>query len=708
MLTRRIALPAVLTAGLLLFSSVGPEVAAQQAPPAPPAGAAPQTTPVETLPQQPTFRTGIDFVRIDVIVTAQGRPVTDLTEADFEVREDGRLQAVEQFRLIRVDGDSRAEAAARPIRGRDDEEREAARDDVRVIVFFLDDYHTRMQSAVSVKAQLTEFIQTQLRPTDMLAVMTPLAPASELSFTRNHGQVIAAINAFEGRKFRYQPRNQFEQQYAQQPTEVVEMLRNQVVMGALQGLSARLGSVREGRKTVVFVSEGFTVTLPPQMRSQNAEIFGGLPNGVAPGAGENNPREDTARAFAMGDLTQRLRDVYDAANRNNVAIYSLDPRGLAAVEFAIDENVGPQQDRAALRATQDSLRMLAENTDGRAIVNRNDLATGLRQVVQDASYYYLIGYTSSAPPDGKFHDVRVNVNRRGVDVRSRRGFWAATSDDIERAARALTPSAGPTRAVENALASIAPALRANQYVRTWVGAARGDNGRTRMTLVWEPIAGPPGARREVPGRVNVIAARESGELLFRGRSAATLQQAAPVGGGVSPRVPAAPSAGGGPYRLEFDAPPGNMELRLTIEAADGGGVIDNEIRTISVPDLTVAETSMSTPRVFRARTVRDLQVLAQDGAAVPTPAREFSRTERVLIRFDGYAAGTDAPQATAVLLNRSGQKVLDVPVVPATAGGTHQIDLGLNQVPPGEYLVEITLGGAGGEVKELVALRVGS
>ncbi|MEQ1759477.1 MAG: VWA domain-containing protein [Vicinamibacterales bacterium] len=692
-----------LLAALLLPAIVVATLSAQQGgaaatpPAAPPAAAAQQAPPAP----QPTFRTGIDFVRVDVIVTANGQPVTDLTEADFDLREDGQPQKLEQFRLVKIDGTPRPDdPAPRPIRNRDDEEREAARDDVRVIVFFLDDYHTRLGTSLSVRQQLVEFIRTQVRPADLLAVMYPLSPASELSFTRNHDSIISAINAFQGRKFRYEPKNEFERQYTQQSTETVELVRNQVVMGALRGVSARLGAVREGRKTLVYVSEGFTVLLPPQLRAQNAELQGGLPNGVGPGAGENNAREDTARAFAMGDIVLRLREVFEAANRNNVAVYSLDPRGLATNEFGIDENVGPQQDRAALAATTDTLRMLSENTDGRAIVSRNDLARGLQQVIQDSSYYYLIGYTSSAPSDGKFHEVKVSVKRRGVDVRARRGFWAATADDVDRATRALTPTAGPGRAVENALASIATSVRSNQSVRTWVGATRGADGKTHMTLVWEPVVGPPGSRREIPGRVSVIAARETGELVYRGRS--TVESASAPASGSAP-------APVGPQRLEFDAAPGQIELRLSIEAATGG-VIDNEIRKVSVPDLTLPQTSMSTPRVFRARTARDMQALIQDGAAVPLTGREFSRADRVLIRFDGYGAGTEMPRASAVLLNRSGQKVLDVPVAPASTGGTHQIDLGLNQVAPGEYLVEITLSGTGtgGDVKELVPLRIGS
>jgi hypothetical protein len=278
---------------------------------------------------------------------------------------------------------------------------------------------------------------------------------------------------------------------------------------------------------------------------------------------------------------------------------------------------------------------------------------------------------------------------------------------VERATRAATPSASPaaTKAFENALASIAPAVRSNQHIRTWVGATRGENGRTHMTLVWEPITGPPGARREAPGRVSIIAARETGELVYRGRSAgeAPAPGATPAG-----RTGGPPSGPTGPQKLEFDAPPGPMELRLSLEAAGGGGVLDNDIRKITVPDLTAAQTHMSTPRVFKARTAREMQNLMQDAAAVPVAAREFSRTERLLIRFDAYGAGTEMPMASAALLTNTGQKVTDVTVTPAAAGGTHQIDLGLNSIAPGEYVVEITVGGGASEaVKELVAIRVG-
>jgi hypothetical protein len=151
-----------------------------------------------------------------------------------------------------------------------------------------------------------------------------------------------------------------------------------------------------------------------------------------------------------------------------------------------------------------------------------------------------------------------------------------------------------------------------------------------------------------------------------------------------------------------------VELRLTDEGVTGVGTLDTETRTIDVPDLTTTGTSISTPRIFRGRTVREMQTLVTDAAAMPAATREFSRAERILIRFDAYGPGTEKPEATAILMNRGGQKISDIPVAAAAVAGTHQIELGFASIPAGEYLVEITVKGSGGELKELIPLRVTS
>jgi hypothetical protein len=144
-------------------------------------------------------------------------------------------------------------------------------------------------------------------------------------------------------------------------------------------------------------------------------------------AGLNGTQVDFA---ARMDMEMLLRDVYDEANKNNVALYMVDPRGLAVGEFDVsDGNVDLQTDRNLLNQTMDTLRTLAVETDGRAIINRNDLVGGMKQIVSDVSAYYLIGYNSTqAPADGKFHEIKVRVKRPGVQVRSRKGYWALTPE----------------------------------------------------------------------------------------------------------------------------------------------------------------------------------------------------------------------------------------------------------------------------------------
>jgi hypothetical protein len=334
----------------------------------------------------------------------------------------------------------------------------------------------------------------------------------------------------------------------------------------------------------------------------------------------------------------------------------------------------------------------------------------------------MIGYTSAqAPIDGKFHQIKVQLSaaakKRGLQVRARRGYWAATPDDVKKAEKATGPTVpDAAKPVMQALASIAVPVQAGKYVRTWLGTQRGDNGKTKVTLVWEPLSKTAvGNLRNdgTPGRVSVIAATEKGDLVYRGRSpdGAQFASANPQATGASASLPASAAsasapAPAAPQALTFEAPPGPLELRMTVEGA-GGGVLDQEIRKLTIPDLTAARPALSTPRVFAVRTPREFQAIAGNAAAVPPANREFSRTMRLLIRFDSYGPGNEVPTPTAALLNNNGQKFADIPVTAAATGGTHQIDMSLATIPAGEYVIEIDAKGATGETaKALVPFRV--
>ncbi len=621
MQTRR-RVPALLV--LLLICSAAPPGAAPQDP---------ANAPAE--PPQPAFRAGINLVRVDVIVTdGRGVPDTSLTRDDFEVLEDGKPQAVDQFRLVRTD---RAEgpdiAPPRELRTRDDELIDALREDVRVFAFLLDDYHVRRERSQRVRETLVRFIRTHIRPNDLLAVMYPLTPVRTLTFTRDHDSVIAGIQRFDGRRGEYTPRNAVEDEHWKRTGggPAVESIRNEVSLDALRALSVRLGSLREGRKSLIYVGESL------------------------PGSGFN---------------MLRLRDVARDANWNNVSIYPFDPTGLTA---------SPATRR------QDALRYLAEETDGRAIINRNTLTEGLAQIARDSSAYYLLGYTSThAAPDGKFHEIRVRVKKRGLDVRARKGYWAITAADAERAANPATFVVTP---VQRALATVGLAEEGRKYVRSWIGTERGDSGRTKVTVVWELVPDRERQPAEQPGRLSLSAADTAGTTRFEAAE------------------PIAPDA----RQVVFDAAPGRLDLRLTVETSVSGDTLDRDLVSIDVPDLAAAPYALATPRVFVARTAAEFRAAVDSIDLVPTPRREFARTERLLIRLTAYGPADDPPAVTAALLGVNSDRLATVPVTPITAGdggGTHQIQFGLAGLAHGEYVIEVKAAGSGGEATALVPLRI--
>jgi VWFA-related protein len=635
--------------------------------------------------QQPIFRAGINTVRVDVIVTdRQGNAVHDLKLEDFEILEDGKPQKPETFRLVRIDTITQPAYTQRTIRTRNDEETAAADENSRIFTFFLDDYHVRRETSMAVRRPVVEFIANQLAPSDLVSVMYPLTPLDAVTLTRSHQGVMNTVEKFMGRKYDYEPINDIERGYVHRATpQTIELIRRQVSLTALRGICTKLGSLREGRKSVILVSEGYTALLPPQLRSN-------LPAGIAapgdvsrdPFAAENNPMEDRAQFGAQMDMQQELRDVFDACNRNNTSIYALDPRGLSAGEFDVSTNISVRTSQDYLNSSLNTLRELAENTDGRAIVNRNDLATAMKQIIRDASAYYLVGYTTQAPTDGKFHEIKVRVKRPGVQVRARRGFWALTNEDISRAL--APPKTGPPPAVTKALAAIAP-MTNRRYIRTWIGSDKGENGKTRLTFLWEPLPPTPGVKRDEARRVTVLATSPAGDIVYRGR------------------VPVDLAAAGSGASASFDAPPGNLDLRLTIEG-DGTGTLDTEDRKIEVPDFSAPDVIISTPKVWAGRNARDFAAITSASPPPPVVTREFRRTDRLLIRFQATAPNGMTPTVTAQLLNQQGTKMSDVPVTSGTS-----IDLSLANLAAGQYLLEITANGDGDKpVSELIAFRVGS
>jgi VWFA-related protein len=618
--------------------------------------------PTAQTPPQTTFRTGVDVVKVNAGVTTRaGNPVTDLTAADFEIKERGKLQTIDGFKFVQIDDtNDLGPDSLREIQSEADQERETARDDVRLIVIFLDDYHVDRTRAIGIRDTLARFVR-RINARDLVAIMFPVTPVTALTFSRDRDAQLRSVSAFEGRKFDFFPKNVFDERYAIASSEVQEQLRDQLTSATLKQLCTHLGGLRDGPKTLVLVSEGLGERVPRYLAQPGVPI-------------------------PIPQLDADPRSLDEVAKENNTSIYPADPRGVASDDLdmrqtATDTTISRRQ----VAAMQEQLRSLAYQTNGRAMVNTANYAEGLHQMLGDSGSYYLLGYTSTeAKHDGLFHEIEVRVKRTGVEVRARKGYWAYTNADLTR--MSAPARAGPPSEVVRALADLM--AKPSEYaVQTSIAMAKGNAGKTDVTLVWEPSssgnAGPP-----VPAVTTV-------------RVTATTSGGAPEFRGVAGHDPRTQSGG----LVTFAAAPGETNLHLVSTAADGR-VVDTEDRVVIVPDFTGTGVSLSTPLVFRARTARDIQRIKAMAGSVPTPVREFHRAERLVVRFYVYSPGGTTPVVNMRLLNARGGPAADLPPATATPDGGFETEFPLAPFGSGEYLIEIEATTGSEHARALVAVRI--
>src|SRR4029079_2429854 len=193
-----------------------------------------------------------------------------------------------------------------------------------------------------------------------------------------------------------------------------------------------LEQVHNRRKALVYVSDGYdfnpfqdarlglmdansTLAENEFARNQNqmrSDDGSGNTNQTDPLTSQQKQNE----TFAAADLARELGELTRQANRANVTIYTIDPRGLVAMGD-IDEQVDPQQWNEFVRKSQDSLRVIAEETGGLAVVNQNDFSKALKRIDAETSDYYVLGYYSKNPDASKRRRViDVKVTRKNAQV----------------------------------------------------------------------------------------------------------------------------------------------------------------------------------------------------------------------------------------------------------------------------------------------------
>jgi VWFA-related protein len=469
-----------------------------------PSGQAPQE-PAKQTPEQPPkppprFRAATNLVRVDVYATKDGTPVQDLTAADFEVFEDNTPQKIDSFEHIVV-----TPAGSEPVVEPSSVTRAnelAADPRRRVFVLYLDTEHVGYEGSHAIKEPLIELMTRIMSADDLVGLMTPKMSPSQVTFGRRTQVIEEGLRRhwFWGRRTSIML-DEREELYSQcfPPTrsaepspsilakQMIERRRERMVLDSLQDLIRHMGAVREGRTAVITVSDGWKLFQPDpgmtrlrtddQGRQADPIPGGPPPVGVGPGGGlttrinnsgfgpsDRTECEKDRAELSMVDHARVFRDLFGEANRNNVSFYPIDPRGLPAFDTPIgpDPPLSLAADYAQLRNRTESLHTLAINTDGIALVNSNDLRKQIRRVADDLTSYYLMAYYSTnGKLDGRFRNIKVRAKRPGVEVRSRKGYRAATQEEVDRArASSSAPVPESKAAITRALGYVESDARA--------------------------------------------------------------------------------------------------------------------------------------------------------------------------------------------------------------------------------------------------------
>jgi VWFA-related protein len=641
-------------------------------------------------PQQPTFRTGANYVRVDMYATRDGQPVQDLRVDEIELLEDGVPQAIEDFEHVVV-------RAAGPQAARSEPDglaasREAAGDPrARVFLIFLDTYHTRLEGAANVRRPLIRFLDRVLGPDDLVALMTPEMTGSDIGLGRKT-TVMSSILEDEwwGRRARIADEDPKEVLYKtcaaaagwseEVTAELIARRREKLTLDAIDDVLVHLGGLREERKAVVVVTEGWMLfrenpRLPAPGRNgpPSPPVF--RPPVAPPSdAGTlNQPTqiecEADRLALSLVDHDRRLREITEEANRGNVTFYPVYARGLVAFDSGIDEQVPLQQDAANLRTRHDSMRALAVDTDGEAIINTNNIEGGLKRIADDLTSYYLFGYYSTnAKLDGRFRSITVRVKRPGVRVRARRGYRGRTAEELVSSNAAADPARSAVTTALNSVAGVNARssfrIRPSTWARSDGAAVGGDvwivgelDYRLRKELAWTA-----GAEAQV-----IVLSSDGTEVLSQKVTVPSGQ------GSFGVHVPES-----GSLR------PGDYAVSVRVQPESGSDLAVTDTARLVIPD--------------RAALVGEAVLWRRGPSTGPQYLRtadpRFQRNERLRLELATAAEGTAAAQ----VLDRLG-KPLQVPVqisVRSDPAGFRWIvaDATLAPLAPGDYAIEVSLAGA--------------
>jgi VWFA-related protein len=645
----------------------------------------------------PTFRTGTNLVRVDVYPTRGGKAVLDLAATDFEILEDGVLQKIESFEHVVVRPAGPQSERIEPSSQR--EMLQAAENPrSRVFVIFLDQTHVDFSDSYAIAEPLIRLINRILGPDDLVGVMTPDMSVNDVVLSRRTEVTEERLRKHWHWGDRFARMNDEREDayemcypgpvYGDLALQMIARKRERETLEALQDLVGYLGAIREERKAVLTVTHGWDLFKPQpglQNRGGSTNVPTVDPVGVGPGGTltTKDPRNrntnnsstkmecdaDRQRLAAIDD-EQFLIDIMNEANRSNATFYPIDPRGLVAVETGAGSGVPLQVDAQLRRTHQNSMRTLADATDGLAVMDTNDLDAGLRRIADDLTSYYLLTYSSTnAKTDGGFRALKVRVKQPGIAVRARRGYRAASAEEVARARKAASApavdSATPVSAAMEALASIRPDSRVRLRATPtpagdvlWVAGelsaagGRADEWAQGGTVNLQISSGSETA----VGRVTI----KPGDRTFL----------------TSAKIPAAKAAA--------------IDVQARVSPADGGAPASDSVRLAATPQPLFYRRGPSTAN-----------------RQLPTADLRFTRADRAHLELPVSA---ESKPGSGRLLDRAAQAL----AVPVTMGertdetGQHWItaDVVLASLAPSDYAIEVGVIEKTGESRVVSGIRV--
>jgi VWFA-related protein len=281
----------------------------------------------------------------------------------------------------------------------------------------VDDLHLDFRNTPHVRQLFKKMAQELVHDGDMFGIVSTGTSSISIDLTYDKKRLEEATNKIAGSALR--------------PSEIIQggqgpdgpselRYRAHVAFSTAYDIVKNLEQIHNRRKAVIYVSNGYDLNPFEGARYGDPNLVGQRREN--PFGTEYDPFTRQSQRFADADLARELAELTRAANRANATMYTIDPRGLVA-GAEIDEEVDPTEWNNFLRKSQESLRVIAEQTGGFAVVNQNDFTKALKRIDAETSDYYVLGYYSTNPdPLRRTRKLDVKTTRKGIDVWSRKAY----------------------------------------------------------------------------------------------------------------------------------------------------------------------------------------------------------------------------------------------------------------------------------------------